>query len=257
MQFNYGWSWSIATEWFFYVLYALLFYRIARVDSPRLCLKLLAGFCILSYLLLYGVYSTQDTWEAYILTSHPGFIARSQDFNNSFYRWVVYISPYLQVLTFIGGCLTCQLYLLIRDREELRRKARPKLLVWVGVVWILFCAIAISGTLPQGLQQSVPGFFIFLHMNFLLVPACYMLILACALGGNSLSTVLSGHVPRFLGEISYSVYLAHLIIPTFAPLAGEHTTLRLAIAVMLAIALSAGLYTVVEVPAKRSLRKIF
>jgi len=255
IQFNYGWSWSVSTEWFFYVLYALLFYRIACIKSPRLCLKLLVGFCVLSYLLLYGVYSTQNSWQPYVLAHHHRYISTDQDFANSFYRWAVYVSPYLQVLTFMGGCLTCQFYLLFKDREDVRRRIRPQLLVGISLMWILLCVLTLSGAFPHEIQQYVPGFINFLHMNFLLVPACYMLILACALGNNSLSRVLSRPLPKFLGEISYSIYLAHLILPSFTPLAGEHVTLRLAMAMMLTIAIAAGLYTVVEVPAKRWLRK--
>jgi peptidoglycan/LPS O-acetylase OafA/YrhL len=258
VQFHYGWSWSISTECFFYVIYGLFLYRISRIQNVRHCLLMLIGFCLLSYLLLYGIYRTHDRWEAYVLASHPNYIASSQDFNNSFYRWVIYISPYLQALSFIGGCLTCQLYLLIRDREELRQMARSPLLAKVGIVWILFSVLAMSGALAPDIENNLPGFFKFLHTNFLLAPACYMLILACALEDNFLSEVLSRPAPQFLGEISYSVYLCHLIIPTFAPLAGEEwpTTLRLTFAIMLAIVFAAGLYTVVEVPSKRWLRKM-
>ncbi len=257
IQFTYGWSWSVSTECFFYLMYAVVFYRVERIQSPRLCLKLLVGFCIFAYLLLYWVYSTQDSWETYILAHHHSYISRNQDWNNSFVRWFVYVSPYLQILEFIGGCLTCQFYLLIRNSHELKRKAQPGLLALVGIIWMLVCLLGMSEALPQGLQEYTSGFPHFLHMNFLLAPACFMLILACALGGNLLSKVLSYPLPVFLGTISYSIYLIYPVIPSVVPFGHPDRSLRLVYSFIMAVIVASGLYTVIEVPTKRWLRKLY
>ncbi|HEU0215857.1 MAG TPA: acyltransferase family protein [Stellaceae bacterium] len=42
-------SWSVSTEIFFYVCYALLLYRVAKIRSVRTCLIVLIVFCIAAY----------------------------------------------------------------------------------------------------------------------------------------------------------------------------------------------------------------
>ena len=264
-QMLYGWSWTISTECFFYLMYMLFLYRVGRIRNAALCVTLLIGLCVVSYALLYGVYFTQDIWENYAIALHPEFISRSDNFINSFYFWFIYISPYLHVMEFLGGCLLAQFYLLVRDREQPLGAVVPHVLAWGGTCWIAGALIFIS------LEDSVPaivaatpdavrtalGFFRFVDKNFLLAPGCYMLILACAVGGNSVSSALSAPLSLFLGECSYSLYLAHPLVRSFAGVnpGQDHMTLRLCVAVMMAVCVAAGLYAALEVPSRRWIRR--
>jgi len=205
---------------------------------------------------------TRDLWEAAILRSFPQFTARTVNFNGSFYRWLLYVSPYSRIFEFIGGCLTCQLYRLLRRETGLAVPVAA--LAWsaVAVAAILFALFRYFGEFNPWLAQgnhSFGGFIVSLHMNFLFAPACYAMILALALGGSVIGTVLSSRICCFLGDISYSTYLSH---PN-AERVLLHTRLVVAatwahVLVMLTIiyVVSWVLYSIVEVPAKRGLRQL-
>ncbi len=260
----FGLSWSVSTELFFYVAYALCLYRLARIQTVRRCLVALIGLCVAAYLVFYALFLTRDAWEPFALAQLPQFPARTADFNNSFYRWLLYVSPYLRIFEFIGGVLTCQLFLLIR-RRPLAVPARPGLVAWAGVTTLiaLFAGFAYLGPREPWLaagNHSLPAFLVTLHMNFLFAPSCYLLILAMALGGSAIARVLAGQIPRFLGDISYSTYLTH----PYASRVMFHTGLdsayavpHLAIVMSLILLLSYLFYRVVEAPAKRFLRRLF
>jgi peptidoglycan/LPS O-acetylase OafA/YrhL len=93
-------SWSVATETFFYVCYALFLYRIAGIRSVRACLITLAVFCVLAYVVFFALFMTRDIWEPAVLQRHPDFLARDVDFEFSFYRWLLYFSPYCRLPEF-------------------------------------------------------------------------------------------------------------------------------------------------------------
>jgi len=60
----------------------------------RKCLAILVLFCVISYLTLYLIFYTRDWWEVALLENFPQFKARNDDFAESLYRWILYISPY-------------------------------------------------------------------------------------------------------------------------------------------------------------------
>src|SRR5207245_3494488 len=96
-NWHYHISWSVATELFFYLAYALFLYQIAGIRRIGFCLVLLAAFCAASYLLFYGLFVSRDAWEAVGLAYFPQFAARDVDFGESFYRWLLYFSPYARI----------------------------------------------------------------------------------------------------------------------------------------------------------------
>jgi peptidoglycan/LPS O-acetylase OafA/YrhL len=255
----YGDSWSISTEIFFYIVYALGLYRIARVRSIRHCAAAMAGFCLFAYVLLYGVWITANVWEPFVLSRHPQFISAGVDGTNSFYRWLIYVSPYFQILGFIAGCLTCQMFLLINRAEAnvWRRAAEP--LAWLGTAWILAALAMLYATWYFGYHNGFLDFINFLHMTFLMVPGCCLLILALALGGSSIGRALSHRIPVYLGEISYSIYLGHpfAIWLMFAVGLNHQPGYFLALGLLSTVIIATVLYFTIEVPAKAWLRNGF
>jgi peptidoglycan/LPS O-acetylase OafA/YrhL len=256
----YGISWSIPTEMFFYFAYALVFYKIERIKEFRTCLLTLMAFCIFAYAWFYALFYYRDIWEPEVLSYQPTWLSRTQNFNDSFYRWFLYTSPYSRIFEFIGGCLTCQLFLLARRRPAL---SRPILegLAWLALAAIAAVLFAVSVTASVGSwlatgNHSWSAYLINLHMNFLLAPMCYALFFSLALGAPFLGRALGSPVPRFLGDISYSIYLAHPIAQTFSnsilgiSTGGAKDLLIMGIILLLAWAL----YTTIEVPAKSLLR---
>ena len=263
LDWYYHISWSVSTEIFFYVAYAAVFYRIARLRNFRICLFSLLGFCALVYVMFYVVFLTRDSWEAAFLSQFPQFIGRTADFSDSFYRWLLYVSPYSRIFEFIGGCLTCQLYRLAREgRIELRIAA--SLIAWlaIAVAAILFVLFRYFGETNPWLamgNNSLAGFLVSLHMNFLFAPACYAMIFALAIGGSAIGAVLSSRVCRFFGDISYSTYLSHPNAERVLMHTGLVVTAawaRLLVILVIVYAVSWVLYSLIEVPAKRGLRQL-
>jgi peptidoglycan/LPS O-acetylase OafA/YrhL len=264
LEWYYHISWSVSTEIFFYFSYAAVFFRISGLKSARSCLVILLMFCVASYAIFYVAYLTRDLWEAAILRNFPQFTARTVNFNDSFYRWLLYVSPYSRIFEFIGGCLTCQLYRLLRRGTGSAVHIPVAALAWsaVAVAAILFALFRYFGEFNPWLAQgnhSLGGFIVSLHMNFLFAPACYAMILALALGGSTIGTVLSSRICCFLGDISYSTYLSHPNAERVLLHTGLVITATWAhVLVMLTIiyVVSWVLYSIVEVPAKRGLRQL-
>jgi peptidoglycan/LPS O-acetylase OafA/YrhL len=256
-------SWSVSTELFFYVAYAAVFYRIARLRSFRTCLAVLLIFCVLVYAMFYGAFLARDAWEAAVLGRFPQFIGRTTEFGDSFYRWLLYVSPYSRIFEFIGGCLTCQLYRLARgDGVALRVPAGAIAWLSLAVATVLFVLFRYFGGANPWLavgNHSIAAFLVSLHMNFLFAPACYAMIFALAVGGSAIGAALSSRVCCFFGDISYSTYLSH---PN-ADRALMHTGLvvtatwaHLLVTLVIVYAVSWALYSIIEVPAKRGLRQL-
>jgi len=257
-------SWSVSTEIFFYVCYALFLYRLAAIRSVRSCLWALVAFCLLAYAFFFALFITRDIWEPAVLQGHPEFISRVDDFEMSFYRWFLYLSPYCRLPEFIGGVLTCQLFRLSRQQHSIVDRVRPATvgIVAIAVMAVLYAQLRYFGENDpwKAVGHFTYGAFVVnLHQNFLFAPCCYAVMFSLACGGWGLARALSSGPARFLGDISYSTYLSHQRLTWWLE---EHfalsqqlpTLLYLALLLPAIYLLSWGLYTVVEMPAKRVLR---
>jgi peptidoglycan/LPS O-acetylase OafA/YrhL len=262
IQLQFGWSWSVSTEVFFYVVYAAVLYRISGIRRLSVAVAVFTGFCVLSYVLLIIVIEERDAWTALAKATFPSLISVEQDFANSFVRWLLYVSPYLHLLEFIAGVLTCQIYLLMRSSGVTISRGWRETLGLAGVAWVAAGliynasapAIATSVS-PAAIRYIVD--FNFMNMNFLLAPGCCAIILALAVGRCTLQAALAVPAIVGLGEISYSIYLAHPFITQMAYVTKETQYPLLSLVVMLAFLLifSDGLYRCIEVPAKLFLRR--
>jgi peptidoglycan/LPS O-acetylase OafA/YrhL len=251
-------SWSISTEMFFYLLYALGIYRIAALTNLRRCAILLVALCLLTFVAFYGVFVTQDTWQAWVLARHPDYISTDVDMDNSFYRWLVYLSPYFHIPEFLAGCLTCQIYLLIRRSGAPLRTAAGEIFAWTGVAWLLAGLVLLVAQWDFGERGQFLDYVVFLHKNFLMAPGCCLLILALALGGSSIARALGHGVPTYLGEVSYSIYLGHPFVFTFMVLLGLGAPAYvMTLGFGLVVLWASLLYFAIERPGKAWLRAAF
>ena len=263
-EWQYGISWSISTELFFYVVYAFALYRAINIKSLKTSITMLLGFCLFSLLFFYVLMITRDTWESFGLQFFPQLTDRNVNFTNSFYRWLLYISPYSRIFEFTGGVLTCQVFRLLRQRGNPVARSTLEFMTISGVLLLLCCVGLLyyyayhSSWLAVG-DMSFGGFVVSLHMNFLFAPACYVLIISLALGNSALGRVLGSRPAVFAGVVSYSSYLSHQYGEELVGLAGVPFTS--AVVLLLTVLptvylLSWMLYAVVEVPGKGFLRQI-
>jgi peptidoglycan/LPS O-acetylase OafA/YrhL len=251
-------SWSISTEMFFYLVYALVLYRVVALSGIRRCAVLLVLLCVLTFAAFYVAFATQDSWQAFVLARNPDFISTDVDENNSFHRWLVYLSPYFHVPEFLAGCLTCQIYLLIRRSGAPLRAGTGEILAWAGVAWLLAALALLVAQWDFGGRGQFLDFVVFLHKNFLMAPGCCLLILALALGGCSIARALGHRVPTYLGEISYSIYLGHPFVFTFLFVIGLGApAYEMTIGFVLVVVWASLLYFSIERPGKAWLRAAF
>ena len=254
-----GLTWSISTEWFFYLAYAVCLYPIFRIRSVRVCtaaLVLLGGF---AYMVFWTIHSHWAAWEPFVLARMPDAIARSTDWPNSFFRWLYYVSPYARLFEFVGGCLVCQLFFILRPRSNSRW--RNEVLFWAGAAWLVasFClftyaGIALDGAPVRG-RSPIIEFLVSAHMNVLFAPGILLLLLGIALGCRA-AYLLSLAPIVLLGEISYSIYLGHPFVAAFAFVSptSAHQWLGIGGDMFLACVFALGLYQSIERPAKLWLR---
>jgi peptidoglycan/LPS O-acetylase OafA/YrhL len=251
-------SWSISTEMFFYVIYALVLYRVVALASARRCAVLLVLLCVLTFVAFYGVFATRDSWLGFVLARRPEFISTDVDMDNSFFRWLVYLSPYFHLSEFLAGCLTCQIYLLVRRSGAPIRAGFVEILGWCGVAWLLIALALLVTEWDFGVRSQFFDFVVFLHMNFLMAPGCCLLILALALGRSSIARALGHRVPTYLGEVSYSIYLGHPFVFTFLVVIGLGTpAYEMTIGLVLVVVWASVLYFSIERPGKAWLRAAF
>jgi peptidoglycan/LPS O-acetylase OafA/YrhL len=109
---------------------------------------------------------------------------------------------------------------------------------------------------PDGIRYLVA--LNFMNMNFLLAPGCCAIILALAVGRCTLQIALAAPVIVGLGEISYSIYLAHPFVSQVAYVTkeNEHPLLSYAVAIAFVLIISDALYRRVEIPSKLFLRRL-
>ncbi|KAA0081872.1 acyltransferase [Mycolicibacterium sp. P9-64] len=223
-----GPAWSISAEWLAYLMFGaliLVIFRIARATRARslLWLALAASLPPVLLLLASGQFYTPWSWLPRI------------------------------VMQFTAGALACAAVRRLHPSERTRAAAGYLSVLLIG---------AIVGTLylfsahPLATVRDASGL-----VDVLFVP----LIIALAIGSGTLPWVLSTRVAVYLGQISFSLYMVHELVHTawiwateqfglvLAGTSGKFTVVGL---IALAVVLAAGLYHVVEEPARRWMRRM-
>ncbi len=211
-----GPSWSISVEFYAYVVFAsLLILLVSRV------------------------------WMGYVgtLLVALAVIAAFGGLANLPYSWRFFYC----LLGFFSGCL---LFRVIRD-EQISEEAPFTLTLWQAVLGLIFVICLQYDNLYSWL--SVPFFFVVL-----------LLVRELAFGRGWLTTLFSSQLFNFMGVISYAMYLAHIpLLNVFTRLQGaapsllgtENLYVFLILYFSCLIALSWGLYKLIEVPARKALTR--
>jgi peptidoglycan/LPS O-acetylase OafA/YrhL len=217
-------AWSISVEWFCYVL---LFPSLLLQEAPRsgpiklLCLVVLSA---VSYRLFMNYYDER-------LTNPELYVAKSQ--------WSYWLNLLRGVFGFTAGWIVFASY---EKRDGLHafctRFSTP---IWLGFVAIL--VLQYCGRIHS---QALVFLFPFV-------------VLAATNPVSAASRLLGSRVLHFLGVISYSIYMTHIVVYALFILAFKSgpDTWRMSIYVLLVgttFVVSIGAYFAIEMPARNAIR---
>lgn len=260
-------TWSISTEWFFYMAFLFLAtpisYLCRRQNQSRI-LFILISWVTIYWIVSYTI-STQLTAIDQLSTNIFGQIASIKNgFQDSFYRWFVYFSPYARLGEFITGCLVSALFIASTQNPISVKEARwGHLLTWLSLI-----AVAGSFYLAYANPPIAP-MFLKVRNNIAMAPALAALIFCLARYDSPIARFLSWRPLVVLGEASYSIYMVHMLVfvsirqlSSYVLLPATSTgiaigTTRYVYALAIIVIISLGSYSFIELPAKNWLRTLW
>jgi peptidoglycan/LPS O-acetylase OafA/YrhL len=249
-------TWSISTEWFFYLAYPCIAWLILRARRPAVILLVAGLWCVVWTAFSTGLHDRIPQIDAWAVARF-GPIAGMQDQQNSFVRWLLYISPYLRIGEFVLGAITAQLYVALRSRSATRwENAIGAAVFWVAALSVLLINyLAYSPEIPLTIFRKM-------SMNFALAPSVALLVFCAARYQGAASRLLTSRPAMALGEASYSIYLVHSVVLISAvKLTGSvvhgtaYNIVKLIVLMAIVVAISLLLYACYEAPARSWLRR--
>ena len=181
-------------------------------------------------------------------------------FNDSFFRWLFYFSPYLRVFEFLMGCLTAHVFTLHLDRPVTRTE---RALAHAALV-AAFVVLGLSGACYLGFfaYGQLGPYVQFLSLNFLCAPMIAFILFYVARYDSAFTRFMSLPTLVILGDTSYSIYLIHLQLRIFlrpAPpltwLWAAEATFRIFGAILFTLVVSYATYCLIEAPSRAWLRR--
>jgi peptidoglycan/LPS O-acetylase OafA/YrhL len=186
-------AWSISTEFFFYLLFPFIVRDFGATWVRKLSVSILI---VIGLIVLCSKLGLNDIWTAPV--------------NEISIEGLVYINPLSRIFEFILGMCVYRLYHTIYPKIAFGRLAGS--ILEVLAVCATFIFLCYQYLLVGAISQMVgpAGAIYWGHSGSTLVFA--ILILVIALERGVISQVLRMKGAVFLGEISYSVYLFHVIV---------------------------------------------
>ena len=254
-----GVSWSVSTEWFFYMTFPFVCLALASIPSIRARLIAAAIAIVTALAIVTIIHANNAPIQQFGIALFGPVAAEPQE---SLFRWLAYYSPYVRVFEFILGCLCASIYMKLEASRPSEREQRLGRWLTAGAL----SGILILHLLMFGIDSNARWHQLVaaLHMNFGFAPFLALLIFCCARYQTAFSRLVSTRWMVLCGEASYSLYLGHfLVINAFRYEAATITAwqvavgafLQLAVVILAAIGLSLVTWSLIEVPSRRWLRR--
>src|SRR5215469_4485022 len=102
-------SWSLSTEWFFYIIYPVVCIFLGRLRGTR---SILASLTIAAGTLriMAAAFGGIDAIDRFGGNQFGPVATLAHGAQDSFFRWLVYFSPYARVPEFLLGCVVAAFY---------------------------------------------------------------------------------------------------------------------------------------------------
>src|SRR5205823_909057 len=101
-------TWSISTEWFFYLAYIFLAPLIIRIRRLRSLVIAAVTWCVVWWTMQLAVGSLlAPQIDAWAVSSYGPVAGAAHGHNDSVARWLMYFSPYSRIGEFILGAICC------------------------------------------------------------------------------------------------------------------------------------------------------
>jgi len=255
-------SWSVSTEWFFYLSYPLIRALLAPVGRPRTLVILAACLVCLAVGTVAMLVLNENMLTAIAVRAF-GPLAASTDLQLRFVAWLTYFSPYVTILQFLLGCLLASIFMRLPAKVEASSQQAGSLVLALAIVWTVVIFGATFLVSPNVEAKSV--LLRRVGTAFGYAPGLAIVIFCCARYRNSIVRLLGSRVLVLCGEASYSLYLLHLVViermGISSPLPDNLRTAlgaasRIAFCILTCIGVSLVTWRLVEVPARYWLRNI-
>jgi peptidoglycan/LPS O-acetylase OafA/YrhL len=254
----FGLSWSLSTEFFFYVTYIVLVLLVARMRSIA-GLLVTAGAMVILILTAYGYAAGhRDAIDAFAVQYMNQIGGRE----HSVYRWFFYYSPYGRVFEFILGCLTAQIYAIFAAHPVSQREERwGRILLNASLVFLFGFAFVFMFK-PFG--GTVAVYVTLLKQNFGCAIGLAVLIFCVSrYRSSTVASMLSTPLMVQLGDLSFSIYAVHTYTlriferPSMDFRYGMEleAAFRIVLAIAVTLILSSATFRLIEVPARARIRK--
>jgi peptidoglycan/LPS O-acetylase OafA/YrhL len=255
---NVALTWSISTEWFFYLAYPAAALLVLRLRRPAIILGAMLFWSVLWCAIASSLDANAAAIDSWAVERYGAIAGMANGYQDSFVRWIEYFSPYLRIGEFGLGCLTAQLYLQLREHPvTAREQAIGRHLLPIGLIGVplvIFLTYIYQAPLLFHMRN-----------NYALAPTIALILFGAARYETTISRFLRSRPLVALGEASYSIYLLHfLILLVISSYIGQtlpptipnalFLTLRFAFVMSLICLISLGTHAVIEVPARRWLR---
>ncbi|MBP1299753.1 acyltransferase family protein [Bradyrhizobium elkanii] len=253
-------SWSVSTEWFFYLFFPLVCPVLARIRTALAAILCAIGAGTIELGIDLAVYMLQGRINLFALHAY-GTGAALPNWKNTLILWIVYFSPFCRVWEFVLGCCLARLHeaWLAQDFRPSRALLDIAAIVGVGAIGWVFWFTAHKP--PFGAAMSL---FDIGRNNIALAAPIALILVAAAQPVSSAGRLLSARWLVFLGEASFALYLVHIIIYQRFPVVRWETASQLlghlgalALAFTLATCVAILLHFGLEVPARRRIRSCY
>jgi peptidoglycan/LPS O-acetylase OafA/YrhL len=256
---TFGLSWSLSTEFFFYLSYIVLVLHVTRMRSVAGLLITAGAMSVLILTAFLYAAAHQNAINAFsgrYMNDHFGTS------NHSVYWWFFYYSPYARVFEFILGCLTAQIYVLFSAHPVSPGEARwGRIILNVSLVFLVaFSIVNVFKPFGPGISQYVNA----VKPNFgVAVGIAALIFCVSRYRTSTVASLLSTPLMVLLGDLSFSVYAVHtwtLRIFERPPMDFRYgveleAAFRIVMAIALTLILSTATFRLIEVPARARVRK--